>query len=71
MITETLEWVSVEERLPGLGQAVLVRVSATGSKHDHAFTLGHVSCGEWYSGEAGEELSSVTHWAEIKGPCLK
>jgi hypothetical protein len=68
MITETIEWIPVEERLPDPCQAVLVWVEATENKSGHAAAIGHVRCDEWYGGEAGDELYDVTHWAEIKGP---
>lgn len=66
MITETIEWVPVEERLPEEGQDVFVAKSGDASA-PISRAVWDEDCQLWHDGWHGID-HAVTHWAEIKGP---
>lgn len=66
MITETIEWVPVEERLPGDQDDKIVAHEDDGVVLSVAF---RGTC-KWFS-PFGDEIRRVTNWAEIKGPECK
>lgn len=62
MITETLTWYEVTERLPDDDTTVLVCVPGS----DEPVWLGYFEDGQWYYAEAFE-AEGVVRWAEMPG----
>ena len=60
-LTQSNEWVSVEERLPEEKQRVIVRCERVGT------SVGWILWGNWMT-DIGPDAGKVTHWMPLPAP---